>query len=105
MIQFYNDFKCEHCNSTFDTYITFGYPEEEFEAKWLCKNCGGENTLLVEANPYDGLTLAEQLQEEYNEIQSLLLNLLLTAEEISNVKKMLKRQEEITQFLEYLNKE
>ena len=43
--------KCDHCEKEYDTYISFGHPNEDFVWSWQCKECSGVNDYLVKALP------------------------------------------------------
>lgn len=38
---------CAKCNHEWNGYISFGHPEQDIEHKWVCENCGTENTEVV----------------------------------------------------------
>lgn len=41
--------KCEECGQEFDYYVSFGYPNEDFDFEWECSECGHINILHIEA--------------------------------------------------------
>lgn len=55
MSRIITNFKCDHCGKEYNTYISFGHPDNDFVWKWKCDKCNKVNKYLVEAMPHDSL--------------------------------------------------
>lgn len=44
--------KCEECGAEYSRYISFGYPEEDFDYKWKCNKCKHVNVTRIMAMPF-----------------------------------------------------
>ena len=53
MSRIYKKWICDNCKTEIEYYISFGHPDEDFDYKWKCGECGHVNTLHVPAMPKD----------------------------------------------------
>ena len=53
MSRIFKEWKCVHCGTSFQYYVSFGHPDDDFIFKWKCRECGKANELLVKAMPRD----------------------------------------------------
>lgn len=53
MSRIFKEWHCDHCGASFQYYVSFGHPDEDFVFKWKCNKCDGVNELRVKAMPHD----------------------------------------------------
>ena len=64
MSQIVTKWICDNCKDEYNKYVSFGYPDRDFDYQWKCKNCGYVNTLRVKALEYPTYGNIHEIKKE-----------------------------------------